>query len=189
MNKQEFLDFLRKGLSGLPREDAEERLTFYAELIEDRKEEGLSEEEAVAAAGSPDEIISQLTPEAPAKKQWNPWIIVLLVLGAPIWLPLAISAVAVIFSLYISLWSVIVSLWAVFGSLIGCSVGSAAAGIILVCNGNVLTGTAMVAAGIICTGLSIFMFYGCKAATKGISLLTKRILTWIKDCFVKKEEA
>ena len=46
MSKQEFLEQLRRGRSGLPREDIEERLTFYSEMLEDRMEEGLSEEEA-----------------------------------------------------------------------------------------------------------------------------------------------
>ena len=59
MRKQEFLAKLRKGLSGLPQDDIEERLIFYSEMIEDRKEEGLSEEEAVAAIGSVDEIVAQ----------------------------------------------------------------------------------------------------------------------------------
>ena len=49
MGKQEFLAQLRKGLQGLPQEDIEERLTFYSEMIDDRMEEGLSEEEAVSA--------------------------------------------------------------------------------------------------------------------------------------------
>ena len=57
MNKQEFLAGLQKGLSGLPQEDVEERLTFYGEMLDDRMEEGLSEEEAVAAAGSVEEIV------------------------------------------------------------------------------------------------------------------------------------
>ena len=43
MNKQDFLVQLRKGLSGLPQDDIEERLTFYKEMIEDRMEEGFSE--------------------------------------------------------------------------------------------------------------------------------------------------
>ena len=50
MNKQEFLSRLRKQLRGL--EDREERVTFYSEMIDDRMEDGLSEEEAVAAVGS-----------------------------------------------------------------------------------------------------------------------------------------
>ena len=38
MNKQEFLAQLRKGLTGLPKDDIDERLTFYSEMIE-RSEE------------------------------------------------------------------------------------------------------------------------------------------------------
>ena len=60
MNKKEFLAQLRKGLSGLPREDIEDRLAFYSEMIEDRMEEGFSEKEAVSAIGSVDEIVSQI---------------------------------------------------------------------------------------------------------------------------------
>ena len=45
MRKQEFLAQLRKALSGLPQDEIEERLTFYGEMIDDRMEEGLSEEE------------------------------------------------------------------------------------------------------------------------------------------------
>ena len=51
MTKQEFLLNLRKGLLGLPPQDIEERLAFYNEMIEDRIEDGLSEEEAVAEMG------------------------------------------------------------------------------------------------------------------------------------------
>ena len=46
MNKREFLASLRNGLYGLPQDDIEERLGFYAEMIDDRMEEGLTEEQA-----------------------------------------------------------------------------------------------------------------------------------------------
>ena len=68
MNKQAFLAQLRKGLSGLPREDIEERLTFYSEMIDDRTEEGLSEEEAVSGIGPVDTIISQSIADTPLAK-------------------------------------------------------------------------------------------------------------------------
>ena len=58
MLKQEFLAQLRDALCGLPQRDIDERLTFYSEMIDDRMEEGLSEEEAVAAVGSVDEIFT-----------------------------------------------------------------------------------------------------------------------------------
>ena len=61
MRKQEFLDLLRKKLAGLPREDVEERLAFYCEMIDDRTEECGSEEEAVAAIGSSDVTSTEQT--------------------------------------------------------------------------------------------------------------------------------
>lgn len=199
MSKQEFLVQLRKGLSGLPQEDVEERLAFYSEMIDDRMEEGITEEDAVSRIGSIDKIISQIKADIPLaklvrekitpKKHLKTWVIVLLVLGSPIWLSLLIAAFAVILSLYASLWSVVISLWAVFGALIGCVFGGIIAGIVIACSGNVLSGIAMLSAGIICAGLSIFMFYGCKAATKGILMLTRKFAVRIKNCFMKKEEA
>ena len=38
MHKQEFLAQLRKGLSGMPQDDIEERLVFYSEMVDDRME-------------------------------------------------------------------------------------------------------------------------------------------------------
>ena len=52
MTKLQFLLALHDKLTGLPRDEVEERLNFYSEMIEDRMEDGLSEEEAVAAIGS-----------------------------------------------------------------------------------------------------------------------------------------
>ena len=48
MNKREFLEQLKKELSGLPQSDIEDRLTFYGEVIDDRTEEGMTESEAVS---------------------------------------------------------------------------------------------------------------------------------------------
>ena len=199
MNKQEFLFQLRKGLSGLPQEDIEGRLSFYSEMIEDRMEEGLSEEEAVFAAGSVSNIVAQTVADIPlakiakerikTKRHLKAWEIVLLALGSPIWLSLCIAAFAVILSLYVSLWSVVISLWSVFVSLAVSSLGTIIAGVIFVCCGNALSGIAVISIGIVCAGLCIFMFFGCKAATKGILILTKKIAVWIKNCFIKKEEA
>ena len=196
MNKQEFLARLRNGLCGLPQEDIEERVTFYSEMIDDCMEEGFSEAEAVEQIGPVDAIISQIVAEVPLtklvkekitpKKKLGVWEIILLVLGSPIWLSLLIAAFAVAVSVYAVLWSVIVSLWAVFASLIGCSLGGIAAGIGFAFGGNGLIGIAMMGAGMVCAGLSVFTFFGCKAATKGILLTTKKFALWIKNRFVKK---
>ena len=199
MTKQQFLDRLRDGLSGLPHSDTEERLTFYSEMIDDRMEEGFSEEEAVSQIGPVEAIISQIIAETPftrivketikPKKRYHSWEIVLLVLGAPVWLSLLIAAFAVILSLYITIWSVTLSFWAAFASVIGCAIGGFAAGIGFTILGHTLTGIALIGTAIACAGLSIFLFYGCKAATKGTCLLTKSTALALKKCFMKKENA
>lgn len=196
MTKLKFLFSLRDQLSGLPEEELEERISFYSEMIEDRMEDGLSEEEAVAEIGSVEEVASQIISDIPLskialekiqpKRQLKMWEILLLALGAPVWLPLLISAVAVIFSVYVVLWSVIISLWAVFGSVIACAFAGIVSGIGFMIGANGLTGAAMVAAGIVCAGLSIFLFYGCMAATNGTIRLAKILMLGIKKCFIRK---
>ena len=199
MTKQAFLAQLRNALSGLPQADIEERLAFYSEMIEDRIEEGLPEAEAVAAVGAIPEITAQIIADTPlvklAKERMKPnrrlktGEVVLLALGSPLWLSLCVAAVAVVFALYLSVWSVIVSLWAVFGSLAACAFSGLAAGILFVCTGYALSGIAMIAAGLACAGISVFAFYGSKAATNGILRLTKKVAMWTKNCFVRKGEA
>lgn len=197
MNKQEFLTQLRKGLSGLPQGDIEERLAFYSEMIDDRMEEGLSEEDAVNEIGNVDEIISQTVADIPLsklvkekikpKRTLSAWEIVLLTLGCPIWLSILIAVIAVIFSVYIMMWSAVVCLWSMEISLIAVSLEGIVSAAVFVFKGNGLTGLAMLGVGIVCAGLSVFLFFGCKAVTKGILLLTKKIALSIKSLFVGKE--
>jgi len=198
MDKQEFLAKLRKALFGLPQDDIEERLTFYSEMIDDRMEEGLSEEEAVSAAGSVNEIAVQAVSDIPfakiAKERIKPkrhlktWEIVILALSSPIWFSLGIAAASVIFALYVSFWAVIVSLWAVFASLAAYTIFSVPVYFICSTGSSGASSLAVISAGIVCAGLSIFMFFGCRESTKVILRLTKKITIMIKNCFIKKEE-
>ncbi len=187
MTKQEFLDKLCERLKGLPRDEVSERVDFYAEMIDDRKEEGLSEEDAVLAVGSVNEIAAQIRDElfqnkTEKKKIKNgrkikAWEIVLLAVGSPIWITLLISAFAVVLSLYAVVCSVIISLWAVFGALVGSAVGGIIGSIILMIFGNALSGIFLLGASVACAGLSIFMFFGCKQTTKGVLWLSKLPVT------------
>ena len=197
MTKQEFLAELRRGLSGLPQNDIEERLNFYSEMIDDRMEEGLSEQEAVDGIGSVDSVVSQILGDIPLsklvkekitpKKQLKAWMIVLIILGAPIWFSLAVAAVSVAFALYFSLCAIIVSLWAVFASLVICVPGGIAAGLVAFVSGGGLAGIALMGAGLVCAGLSVFAFFGCKALTKGTIALTKKVAVAVKRAFIKNK--
>lgn len=199
MNQSEFLAGLRARLSELPQREVEERLAFYAEIINDRMEEGISETEAVRELGSLDRIAAQIIAEIPfvkiAKEKIKPkrrlgaWEIVLLVLGSPIWLSLLIAAFAVVLSLYVVIWSVVISLWSVFVSLIASGVGVVLAGGLFVGIGYGMSGGALIGAGLVCVGLSVFVFFGCRAASKAMLLLSKKLALGMKYCLIGKERA
>ena len=198
MNKEGFLAALRAALAGLPREEIDERLAFYAEMIDDRVEEGASEEEAVAGVGTVEEVASQIVAEVPLakivkekitpKRTLKAWEIVLIALGFPLWFPLLVAAGAVMLSLYIVVWAVIISLWAVELSLAVSAVGSVAAAVANFASGTPVAGIAMIGAACVLAGLSIFMFFGRLAASKGILKLTKKTALWVKSLFIGKEK-
>ena len=48
MTRVQFLNDLYHHLYGMTQEQAEQHLTYYAEMLADRMEEGMTEEEAVA---------------------------------------------------------------------------------------------------------------------------------------------
>ena len=199
MNKLKFILSLHEKLSGMPESEIEERLNFYSEMIEDRIEEGLSEEEAVADIGNIDDIANQIISDIPLtkivknkvkkKRKLRVWEIVLISVGSPIWFSLLVAAFAVIISVFASIWAVVVSLWAVDFALALCFLGCVVALVLLSIGNNVLLGLALLGCGIVCAGLSMFLFYGCLEATKGSVWLLKKFIFCLKKCFRRKEDA
>lgn len=198
MNKQVFLKKLRAALSGLPERDIAERLAFYSESIEDRMEDGLTEEEAVAGMGAAEEIAAQIRGELqqpPAGeterrgRRLQGWEILLLVLGFPLWLPLLIAAFALLFSGWIVLWALVLCLWAAELSLIAGAVSGLAAGILYFLQGEAPRGLLLCGAGLALAGLAIFLFFGCRAAAQGAAILTRRSAAWAWSLFHRKERA
>ena len=197
MTKYQFLAELESRLSGLPKDDIKERLSFFDEMIDDLVDEGLSEEQAVEHIGSVDDVVWQILEDTPItklvkekikpKRRLATWEIVLLAIGAPIWLSLIITAIAVVISLYVSAWAVIISLWSVFAAFVGTSFGAMVGGTVLACLGYAMSGLFVISGGIVLAGLSIFAFFGCRAATKGIICLTKKLPLAIKKPFCRKE--
>ena len=197
MNKQEFLTRLREGLAGLPREDADERLAFYDEMLSDRMEDGLSEEEAVAELGSVETIVQQIVADTPLPKlvkerirsnrRLQGWEIVLLVLGSPLWLALLIAAAAVVFAVYVVIWAVVASLWAVELALSFAVFTQVVGGIMGFCEGKLDLGLAVIGFGLFLAGLAILLFFACVALTKATAKLTKKIALGIKSLFLRKE--
>ena len=199
MNKQEFLAQLREGLNGLPQEDIDERIAFYGEMIDDRLEDGLTEEEAVEAIGTTDEVVAQIIADTPLtklvkervkpKRKLKVWEIVLIAAGSPVWVPLLIGTAAVAFALYVILWAIVVLLWAVDLALAVCLPGCAFSAALFFGQGYGASGFATLGAGVLCGGLAVFLFFGCLAAVKGTALLAKKAVLGIKSLFIRKEAA
>lgn len=196
MNRSDFLSGLRVALKGLPEAEIAEHVHFYSEMICDRMEDGLSEEEAVAQVGSVDEVVAQiLSDTAPAKpaeekvkakKALKAWEIVLLVLGSPLWLSLLIGALSVVITLYACIWTAVVCLWAAFASLVGGALAGLLSPVALALSGNDIAGLAMLGAGLVCAGAAVFVFFGCRAASVGVVVLTKKVLLATRNLFVGK---
>ena len=196
MTKKEFLEILSYSLSALNKSDKDERLNFYAEMIEDRIEEGYSEEDAVKTVGDPEVIGAQIVSEysnikktnkkASTKRKLRTWEIVLLAVGSPVWVPLAIAAAAIVFTLYVVFWAVVGSIWAAPISLSAVAIAGFALPAAYFIQGNLLGGIAIIGLGVFSAGLAIFAFYGCIKATKGGAILTKKTVLGIRSLFVGK---
>lgn len=120
MNKRAFIARLKARLRGLSRREVDDRISFYLEAIDDRIEEGMSEDAAVEAVGDVDVIAEQIRADIGAKvgddynkKNWKAWEIVLVALGSPLWASLLLAALAIVLSIYIVVWAVNLTLWAV----------------------------------------------------------------------------
>lgn len=197
MKKAEFFLELSRRLTRIPWTELEDRWNFYSEMIDDRMEEGMTEEEAVAAIGTVDEVAAQILEDVPlvtlAREQLKPrrrlgaWEIVLLILGSPLWLSLVLAGFAIVVSVYAVLWSVIVSLWAVVISVWACVLGFLLGGILLALSGRGIAGGFLIGCSLICAGLSVFLFHGVKAASKGAGWLTRLPAKWLRRSFFGKE--
>ena len=194
MTKREFLDSLRQGLRGLPQEDIEERLLFYSEMIDDRVADGCSESEAVAKMGSVNQIVRQTLEDIPlgrlVRKRIKPICegsgarIALLVCTSLLWLPLLVSALAVVLSLFVSLWCVTASLWSIPVALGGAGLGGVLSLLPFALQGKPFLGIAMVGAGLLSLGLSILTVPLCVLAARASVWLTKKLVFLIKSLMI-----
>lgn len=196
MNKIEFLTVLRERLQGLPEEDINKSIDFYCEMIDDRVEDGMSEEEAVEALGNIEEIISQILSEVSLpklvkekvkpKRALKAWEIVLLVLGAPLWIPLLAAVILTVLAIYLSVWTVIISLYAVDLSIAVSGLACIGVAVALLFDGQFVPAGVVFGTGLVCMGLAILLLFAFNLVTKGILWVSKKVLLGIKGLFIGK---
>ena len=175
-----------------------ERLAFYDEIIEDYVEDGVPEEEAVAKLGTLDEIVAQIMSEIPLtklvakkmkpQKTVNGGKIALVILTFPLWFPLLIIVISLIFSLYVVLWAIVIALFAVDLALFCAAVFLFLGVIPLAMAKNVALIGLAVGGGFLCLGLFMLFLSVSLLAAKAALKLGGRFLLWLKSFFIGKEE-
>lgn len=197
MTKSEFLQQLREKMKGLPKTDIEDRVNFYSEMIDDRIEEGLSEEAAVRDIGNVDEIVTKqiddtsltkiVTEKVKPKRRLKAWGIVLIILGFPLWFPLLMFVLTMLLVFYIIWWSAVIVLWSIEGSLIMSVFAAIVNMFAFTFRRELLSGFGYFGLSLLTAGLSIFLFMGCVAVTKATFQLTKKVTLKIKKSIIGEE--
>ncbi len=194
MNKIDFICEMNSRLYGLPEEDINKSIDYYCELIEDNVEDGKSEEDAVAALGDINEIVSQIMLDIPltklVKAKVKPsrtlrvWEVIFLVLGSPIWLSLLIALFSVVLAVYISIWAVVVSFYAVVLSLAVSTLAVIVGVFVSLFKGLFLNSLIFLSLTLICAGLTMLLFIGTNFFARGTFILGKLCVKGTKRMFV-----
>ena len=130
MTEKEFLKRLGGLLACLPADQIAESQEFYAEAIADRMEDGMTEEEAVAAMGAPGVVAEAILDDLPAvpraiaktRRRSTALLWVLAIVGSPIWAALGLGFLAVAVTVYICIWILAVCVWIVALALVGIAI-------------------------------------------------------------------
>ena len=193
MNKQQFLKELEKSLSGLPQKDIDERIEFYSESIDDRVEEGKTEEEAIRDIGSVDDVVNQIITETPltkiVKEKYTPksrvsgFVVLILILGFPLWFPLLLTLGILTLVGYMLLWILVIVTYSVEVAVIG--YGAVGAYATFATLGTQTFNLRYLAVALMCIGFAFIFFFVCVKATKISFKITKSILLGIKKKIIR----
>ena len=195
MTKQLFLNELSAALHGLPREERYRTLSYYDELIDDRMEDGQSEEDAVENLGSPEqiarEILGEEEPPVSTGTGRKVWLIILLVLGFPFWGSLLLAAAIVLLCVYICLFLPafvlgVMALAFLAGALIGVVGTPFLIWDVGLLTGGLPTGLFQLGMSVALLGLAVLSALGFYFTGKVTVKAGRAIWRWIRRSFSKK---
>ena len=196
MNRYEFLYELKAKLSQLPENEIESHLAYYEEMIDDRIEDGMTEEEAVASLEDVSVIAERILQDTSIvtlvkttvkpKNGWTTAAIVAAIIGSPIWLSILISVAAVIFSVIVTFWAVVISIAVTMLALVLAGFVLLIAPVFMISAGLPVAMMCF-AAGLGVIGIALFGFVGVKYLAKGTASLCKATFRGIKSVFIRKE--
>ncbi len=195
MTKFVFLKRLEYELGGLPSNDIKDSLDYYSELIDDRIDSGKEERTVISELGSPEKAAKEIMigmslpkiikSKYKKKSSWKVWEIILLALGSPIWLSLAITFFAIALSVYAVLWAALICVWAADISLGAMFIGCLIPAVINIIS-EPLYALLCFGISIASLGLSVLLFFGVLKLSKLFIKLTYKITKLIKSIIIGK---
>ena len=200
MIRVEFLEKLSYQLRRFSEEDQKRLISYYDEMIQDRIEDGMDEEKAVASIGSVEKAVEEAMydvslptlvkakvkeskEKAPNKAVW----VTLAILGFPIWLPLLMTLSAVVLCVYVSIWITIISLYVVELSLAAATIFGLISGYIYMFTVSVSAGFFVIGISLVAGALSILFFKPLLFLSKELIQATVLFARKLKSFFISKE--
>ena len=197
MNKQSYLEQIRRLLQRLPEEDRERSLAFYAESIDDRMEDGLSEEAAVASMESPEKAAEAILMDMPIPKLVKARVkerrmgaaeILLLALGFPLWFPLLLTVLILGLTAYLLVWALVLALGAAVLALGLSAAALLVAGVYSIIKAVISLGVLNFGAALVLTGLTVLLGFVLVWAGKLAVKLGKWMVRGLKALLIRKED-
>lgn len=173
MNKDEFLIQLTQKLSNIPPSEIIKIIDYYRETIEDKIEDGMSEELAIKSLGTFEEIIQNIEDElnlsiivkekvknkmSDNSKQKNLLIIIAIIVTLPLWGAIAIAGIICILALYFAIWSIFISGVVAYFCTILTSFSAFYLGIIKLFQLQTLNGVCYIGIGLFIVGIVIALY-------------------------------
>ena len=195
MKKEEYLRRLADGLSQLPPEEVARHLAYYEEILDDISEdEGLDEEAATARLGNPAALARTVLADTPLpvlvrsrmpRNGLSALTIVLLIVGAPLWLSIALALLAVLLTVYVTVWVVVLSVAAAALAVLLAALAGLLFGLLLLFE-NLWCGMVTIGCAIAAAGLGILLALAAVGVFKGTLWLSRRLLRSIHSLFIRK---
>ncbi len=168
---QQFLIQLKERIKHLPETEVLRALSYYSEIIQDRIEDGMSEEVAIVSLGKIDDIVATIEEEIPlssivkekVEKQVKEnskmsrdrklLIGVILLFTSPIWVTGLFVLLCIVFGVAVGLWGIYIG---IIGAYLGCTlflgIGSIASGLFNIIAFDFISGLAHIGLGLVGVG-------------------------------------
>ena len=190
MKKEAFLRALEGRLEGMSADEKARALEFCAESIDDRVEDGMAEEDAVAALGDVETVARGLLADRPlgavvrerVRHESNAGRVVLLICASP----RLLTFFAVGLSVYAALWAAMIAVYAAVASLLIAGAACALGGVALMFMQGAAPGLCVCGAGLVSFALGLLLIDPVKAAGRGLWKLTKAFGRGCKRLIVGK---